>query len=234
MPIKCAIIDDEPLARKVIRQYLEQVSWLQLTFEEGNPLEAINRLRDESVDLIFLDVKMPGITGLEFLNILQNRPKIILTTAYRDYALEGFEYEVIDYLLKPISLERFLKAVHKIPQVQLPESGPPEKQKPGRNSIIIKQDKKLFKVFLDEISHIEGLKDYVKVHTQDATYITYYTMQAMLEDLGSTGFMRVHKSFIINLQQFRSLEGSIISLGHQKVPLGRTYRESFVQRITRT
>lgn len=232
MPIKCAIIDDEPLARKVIRQYLERVSWLQLIFEEGNPLEAINRLRNEPVDLIFLDVKMPGITGLEFLNILQNRPGIILTTAYRDYALEGFEYEVVDYLLKPISLERFLRAVHKIPEANLPEPAYSEKQSPARNSIIIKQDKKLFKVFLDEISYVEGLKDYVKVHTKDATYITYYTMQAMLEDLGSTNFMRVHKSFIINLQQFRSLEGSMISLTDKTIPLGRTYRESFIQRIT--
>lgn len=234
MRIKCAIIDDEPLARKIIRQYLEQVSWLQLIFEEGNPLEAINRLKTEPVDLIFLDVKMPGITGLEFLNILQNRPRIILTTAYRDYALEGFEYEVVDYLLKPISLERFLRAVHKIPQANLPEPAPSEKQNPGRDSIIIKQDKKLFKVFLDEISHVEGLKDYVKVHTKDATYITYYTMQGMLEDLASANFMRVHKSFIINLQQFRSLEGSMISLTDKTVPLGRTYRESFIQRITDT
>ncbi len=232
MSIKCAIIDDEPLARKVIRQYLDQVSWLELVFEEGNPLEAISRLKREPVELIFLDVKMPGITGLEFLNILQNRPKIILTTAYRDYALDGFEYEVADYLLKPISLERFLKAVHKIHQTELPVSNQLPPQKPARTSIIIKQDKKLYKVFLDEISHIEGLKDYVKVHTAGRMYITYHTMQGILQDLDSADFMRVHKSFIINLQHFRSLEGSIISLGNQTVPLGRTYRESFVQRIT--
>lgn len=234
MSVKCAIIDDEPLARKVIREYLNQVSWLELVFEEGNPLEAISRLKNEPVELIFLDVKMPGITGLEFLNILQNRPQIILTTAYRDYALDGFEYEVADYLLKPISLERFLKAVQKIHQIKPSVSTKLPTQNPGRPSIIIKQDKKLYKVFLDEITHIEGLKDYVKVHTSGRMYITYHTMQGILQDLDSADFMRVHKSFIINLQHFRSLEGSIISLGNQTVPLGRTYRESFVQRITNT
>lgn len=234
MPIKCAIIDDEPLARKVLRQYLEQVSWLELIFEEGNPLEAINRLRTEPVDLIFLDVKMPGITGLEFLKILKNRPQVILTTAYRDYALDGFEYEVTDYLLKPIALERFLQAIHKVRQTDTPKSMTPAAPKITRESIIIKQDKKLYKVFLDEISHIEGLKDYVKVHTSRRLYITYHTMQGILKELNAGDFMRVHKSFIINLQQFRSLEGSIISLTDKTVPLGRTYRESFIQRITVT
>lgn len=232
MLIKCAIIDDEPLARKVIRQYLEQVSWMQLVFEEGNPLEAINRLRQEQVDLLFLDIKMPGITGLEFMNILQSRPQIILTTAYRDYALEGFEYEVVDYLLKPISLERFLKAIHKIHQTEQLRSVENATPKAIRESIIIKQDKKLFKVFLDEITHIEGLKDYVKVHTNDRTYITYHTMQGMLRDLNSDDFQRVHKSFIINLNHFRSLEGGMISLTSNIVPLGRTYREGFIQKIT--
>lgn len=234
MSIKCAIIDDEPLARKVLRQYLEQVSWLELVFEEGNPLEAINRLKAEPVDLIFLDVKMPGITGLEFLKILKNRPQVILTTAYRDYALDGFEYEVTDYLLKPIALERFLRAVHKVRQIDTPEPVKQVNQKNTRASIIVKQDKKLYKVFLDEISHIEGLKDYVKIHTPQHMYITYHTMQGILKDLAPGDFMRVHKSFIINLQQFRSLEGSMISLTDKTVPLGRTYRESFIERITDT
>lgn len=231
MPIKCAIIDNEPLARKVIRQYLDQVSWTQLVFEEGNIFEAINRLKEEKVDLLFLDTKVPGITGLEFMNILQNRPQIILTTTYRDIALEGFEYEVVDYLLKPISQERLLKAIHKVRQAEEPKPARRNMLKASKKSIIIKQDKKLFKVFLEEISHIEGLKDYVKVHTPDRTYITYYTMQTILHDLGSEDFLRVHKSFIINLNHFRSLEGRMLSLTNNMVPLGRTYREGFLQKV---
>lgn len=231
MPVKCAIIDDEPLARKVIRQYLGHVSWAELVFEEGNPLKAIDRLKEEPVDLLFLDVKMPGITGLDLLNIVQNRPKVILTTAYRDYALEGFEYEVTDYLLKPIALERFLRAIHKVVEKKIVTTELPQ-QTAARRSIILKQDKKLFKVSLDDITYIEGLKDYVKVHTTGGLHITHYTLQGILKDLHSKDFMRVHKSFIINLNHFQSLDGGMITVKGNRLPLGRTYREEFIQRIT--
>jgi DNA-binding LytR/AlgR family response regulator len=230
MSVKCAIIDDEPLARKVIRQYLGHVSWAELVFEEGNPLKAIDRLKEEPVDLLFLDVKMPGITGLDLLSIVQNRPEVILTTAYRDYALEGFEYEVTDYLLKPIALERFLRAIHKVREKKMVTPELP--QQTARRSIILKQDKKLFKVSLDNITHIEGLKDYVKVHTTAGLHITHYTLQAILKDLHSEDFMRVHKSFIINLNHFQSLDGGMITVQESRLPLGRTYREDFIQRIT--
>ena len=230
MQIICAIIDDEPLARKVIRQYLEQVSWAELVFEEANPLEAINKLRECSVDLLFLDIKMPGISGLDFLNIVKEKPDVILTTAYREFALEGFEHEVLDYLLKPISFERFLKAINKVHRAS-PDSTLNSQDASFDSSILIKQDKKYFKIELRDITHIEGMKDYVKIHTLNESYITHSTMTKMLESLGSPHFMRVQKSFIINLYHFQSLEGNTIQLSKGQIVLGRTFRESFIKRI---
>lgn len=232
MLIRCAIIDDEPLARKVISQYLEQVSWLELVFEESNPLEAIHQIQKSPADLLFLDVKMPGINGFELLNSLREKPRVILTTAYREYAVEGFEFEVLDYLLKPISFDRFLRAVGKIPLLQ--EKSQPIDQSAlpvVPNSIIIKQDKKYFKVLLEDITHLEALKDYVKVHTINETLITHSTMINMLKKLPAASFVRVQKSFIVNMEHFKSLDGNMIQLSKGQVQLGRTFREAFVQRL---
>ncbi|MDB5014098.1 MAG: DNA-binding response regulator [Daejeonella sp.] len=232
MKISCLIIDDEPLAIKVLESHSANVDFLDIRGTFFNAIDAYSFLQKESVDLIFLDIKMPKLTGLEFLRTLQNPPQVIITTAYREFAMEGYEFNVADYLLKPISFERFLKAVNKIPsRILLAEPASINDVVKGLDHIFFKCDKKMVKFFFDEILFIESIKDYVRVKARNKDVITYYTMTA-LEEILPSQFIRIHKSFIVNQKNIDSFSNSFIGINNQEIPLGRLYKNQALMALS--
>ncbi|MFA6060427.1 MAG: LytTR family DNA-binding domain-containing protein [Taibaiella sp.] len=228
--MKCLIVDDEMLARDVIETYIEKVDFLQLAGKCSNALQAFSELNKQHIDLMFLDIKMPEMTGLEFIRTLKTPPKIIITTAFHEYALDGFELDVVDYLLKPISFERFLKAVHKvkIPQEQLSvrinEKLPPE-------AFYVRSDRKLVKINPAEIIFIESLKNYLCIYTGKQKVIVLSTMQYLEEQLKDYPFiLRVHKSFLVNKNFITEIDNGILRMSSgNEIPLGGLYKDSFLE-----
>lgn len=231
--IKCLIVDDEPLARDVIRRYIEKVPILRLVGECGNAIEALIQLQNEPVDLIFLDIQMPQLTGTEFAKALRNAPKIIFTTAFKEYALDGFELNAIDYLLKPIPFDRFLRAITKAyPQtsadtnIQQPVWG---NKKNDSGFIYLKADRKMIKVMLDDILYIESAKDYLKVYTGSNSIITRQTISSIEAMLSETEFIRIHRSYIVSLKKINSFTHETIEIGKKELPIGKFYLNSFLK-----
>lgn len=228
--MKCLIVDDEMLARDVIETYIEKVDFLQLAGKCSNALQAFSALGKQHIDLMFLDIKMPEMTGLEFIRTLKTPPEIIITTAFHEYALDGFELDVVDYLLKPISFERFLKAVHKVkmPQEQLLaysiEKLPPE-------AFYVRSDRKLVKINPAEIVFIESLKNYLCIYTGKQKVIVLSTMQYLEEQLKEYSFiLRVHKSFLINKNFISEIDNGILRMSSgNEIPLGGLYKDSFLE-----
>lgn len=220
--MKYLIIDDEPIAHRIIEGYAKDMPQLVKVGNSYNALEALNVLQNESVDLIFLDINMPQLTGFEMLRTLSKPPKVIVTTAYQEFAIEGYELEVIDYLLKPFSFERFLKAINK---VVLPHSATKSvtDEKEAQDSIFLKEDRKLRKVKLDQIRYIEAYGNYCKVHLGDVVVITPEKISGLEKMLSPKSFLRVHKSFIIAKQHIDAIEGNKICVDHKFVPIGQTY-----------
>lgn len=234
MTISCIIIDDEPLARKGLKEYIQDVEFLQLVGEFDNPLKAADTMMREKVDLIFLDIQMPKMTGMEFMKTLAHPPMVIFTTAYPQYAVEGFELNAIDYLLKPFSFERFWKAVLKVRTAK--ESGdktavPATAAAAEPDYFFVKSDSKLVKIFYDEILYIEALQNYVAVHTVSKKYITYLTFRSIEEHLPASRFIRTHKSYIVNVSKVESIEGNDIKIGQHHIPISRTERDAVLQQL---
>lgn len=248
--LNCLIVDDEPLAQEVLAMHISKIPNLHLVQQSNNAIEAFEALHKNNIDLLFLDINMPVMSGLSFLRSLKDPPAVILTTAYTEYAMEGYELDVIDYLLKPIPFDRFLKAVKKaVAQLQakgkavqniseeyntnVMQSGPAapavEKQ-----YFFVKADGKLVKVNYADIKFIEGMKDYLKIHTVNGMIVTHHTMKAMEEQLPSGKFMRVHKSYIIALNAIKAIEGNIIYLDKEKaeVPLGSSFKEALLSVVS--
>jgi two-component system LytT family response regulator len=228
--ISCLIVDDEPLARNLLTDYVRKVPYLNLLKSCSSALEAMEELRKNPVDLLFLDVQMPEITGISFLKSLQKKPLVILTTAYSQYALEGFELDVTDYLLKPITLERFLRAVDKVNQ-RLSSGIPVIKQEtpeaPASSYIFVKDGTKLVKVRLEDILYVEGLKDYVTIHTPQQKIISLQRMKTLEEQLPSDRFIRIHNSFIVSLDAINAVHKDKVQIGEAFIPVGDTYKKSF-------
>jgi two-component system LytT family response regulator len=232
--IKCIIVDDEPMARDVVRRYIQKISTLKLMGEFGNAIEATIFLQEQSVDMIFLDIKMPQLSGTEFVRSLRNVPKIIFTTAHKEFAHEGFELDVTDYLLKPIRFDRFLKAVNKaFPQkpqeVETITSAPSEENKPATSFIYLRVDRKMIKVLLTDIVYIESDKDYVKVFTEKGFVITRQTIASVEAMLSDSMFMRVHRSYIVSLNKLRSFTAETVEIGDKELPIGKLYRNNFLK-----
>lgn len=232
------IVDDEPLALDVLETYIENVSKMNLIGRCANALEANELIRKETVDLLFLDIQMPQITGIEFLKTLSNPPMVIFTTAYSNYALEGFELNALDYLLKPISLDRFMKAVNKaLEQFDLihSESTSSRAVDGDKDFFFVKADKKLVKVRHNDILYIEGLKDYVIIRLVEGRVITLQTMKNLEEKLPSSLFKRVHRSYIVALDKINAIVGNMIELtekGQTKhLPVGKNYRDDLLSLI---
>ncbi len=235
MKTKCIIIDDEPLARDLMRNHISKLENFEIVAECGDAMKAMQELRDKKVDIMFIDIEMPQITGIEFLKILKNPPKIIITSAYREYALDSFELDVVDYLLKPITFERFLKAVNKYYQetqeeteVKIPVSDLNQKEEPF---IYVKENKRLIKVNLGDILYIEGLSEYVQIYTDRKKFITKTSMTNLEEKLPSDGFLRIHKSFIVSLSRIEAFTASTIEVPGKELPIGRSYKNSVLSTL---
>lgn len=224
MKISCLIVDDEPLAQDVLEAYVKNTPQLNLVGICNNAIEALEKMKLNQVDLIFLDIQMPEITGIDFLRTLKDPPMVIFSTAYQNYAVEGFELNAIDYLLKPFSLERFQKAVKKADELSKLKE---EHLQREDEYIFIKSDQKLQKVHYNDILFIEALADYVKIHTPEKRYITLQTMKNMEEKLPDKYFKRVHRSFIVSLDKIMSIVGGSVEVSGQRIPIGKNYKESF-------
>lgn len=237
MKLNCVIIEDEPLARNLIVEYVKKVPSLNLIEAFSNPLAAMETLRTAPIDILFLDVQMPEITGISLLKILKKKPLVVLTTAYSQYALEGYELDVADYLLKPITFERFLKSVDKI--TQRLESAPVASQPPAEVSatppafVFVKDGTKLVKVKLDEILYIEGLKDYVTIHTTGQKIVTLQRMKSLEEQLPAARFIRIHNSYIVSLDGIDLIQKNEVQIKGVTLPIGDTYRKAFKEFIER-
>src|SRR5688572_6350562 len=226
--IKCLVIDDEPPAREILKQYISGVESLELAGVCSNAIEAISFLNDHPVDLLFLDIQMPQLLGTNFIRTLKTPPKIIFTTAYRKYAVEGFELDAVDYILKPISLERFLKAVNKVLQtnlssMQIANNSKEIHTEPNR-FLYFRVDRKMVKILLNDILFIEGLKDYVKIFTTSKTIVTKHVLSTLEGMLPSDEFLRIHRSFIVAINKIDSYNADSIEIAKQELPIGRLFK----------
>jgi DNA-binding LytR/AlgR family response regulator len=230
MNIRTIIVEDEPLAREGLKSYVREIESLELCAVCENALEANEVLKSKKPDLMFLDIQMPKITGIDFLKSIQSPPMVILTTAYPNYALQGFELDVVDYLVKPYPFDRFLKAVNKakdlfqLKQNSKDSSGP-------KDAMFVKVDNVLKRVLLNDILYIEGMENYVAIHTERERLITLMTMKSMEESLPTDRFLRIHKTYIISKNQVRGIEGNEIDMGKNKVPMSRNRRNEIISEL---
>lgn len=230
-PIQCLVVDDEPPAREVIRRYIADVPMLQLAGECGNAVQAIRFLQAKQVDLLFLDIRMPQLNGTELLKVIKNPPPVIFTTAHAEYALEGYELDVMDYLLKPIRFDRFVKAVNKVIQLhghRAIEQAPAEEEK-KESFVYFRADRKMVKVMLQDILYIESMKDYVKIFTTNGTIITKQSMTAVEAMLPEKQFVRTHRSFIVSIQKIRSFTSELIEIDKTEIPIGKLFRQTVLK-----
>ena len=224
MVTNCLIVDDEPLARKLIASHLAKVEGLQLSGACNNAFEAASALQQKNIDLLFLDIQMPEFNGLQLIKTLKNPPAIILTTAHREFAADAFDLDVIDYLLKPVSFDRFLKAVNRYYEYATPAL--PEYRESADGHIIIKSDRKLVKVHLDEIRYVESLDDYVKVCLADREITTRETISKIAHSLPVDRFVRVHRSFVVSVRHVETISGDGVTIGRRLIPFGRAFKQS--------
>jgi len=231
MKLKCLIIDDEPIARKLIQEYMEEIDFLELAGIAENPLKATSLINNRDVDLIFLDINMPKMNGMEFLRAVSNLPMVIMTTAYGQYALDGFELAVVDYLVKPFSLERFLKACLKALELKSLKESKSTAQKTVAGHFYIKCDGKIEKVVYDELVYVEAMANYVILHTVNDKLVVYLTIKGILGKLPEEQFLQVHKSYIVNTEKINTIEGNMLHLGNTKITMGLNYTDSVMERI---
>src|SRR5215211_7200947 len=227
--IKCLVIDDELPAREILKKHITEVEALELCGTCSNAVEAISFLKDNRVDLRFLDIQMPHLLGTNFLRTLKNPPKVIFTTAYRKYAVEGFELDAVDFLLKPISFERFLKGVNKILQLSLPDKSERAIHSENHSESIppflyFRANRKMVKVLFNEILYIEGLNDYIKIVTSNKPIITKHLLASLEEMLPSNSFVRIHKSFIVAINKIESFNADSVDIARTEIPIGRSYK----------
>jgi len=235
MKTRCLIVDDEPLARELIRGHVEKLENFEIVAECSDAMKALNVLREKTIDLMFMDIQMPQITGIAFLKTLKHPPKVIITTAYREFALEGFELDVVDYLLKPITFERFLKSVNKFYQTNQDEvqlvTGSNSERTVEESFIYIRENKKVVKVYLSEIRYIEGLSEYIQLFTDKRKIITKTSMSLMEEKLPKENFLRIHKSFIVSIPKIEAFTTNTIEIQGKELPIGRSYKNAVLSAL---
>ncbi|REC63274.1 DNA-binding response regulator [Chryseobacterium pennae] len=220
--IKCIIVDDEPLAISLLEQYVQKIPFLELVFSTENPIEALEYIQNNDSDLIFLDIQMPELTGINFMKIVGAKQKYILTTAYSEYALEGYEHNIVDYLLKPVSFERFLKSAMKAQErFSFQEEDA---------HFFVKSSGQQHRINFNEILYIESIKDYVNIRTAGEEYIVLDTLKSMENQL-SESFVRIHKSFIVNLDKVKSIGAKKVILPEMEIPIGESYRANLLDRL---
>ena len=231
--IKCIIVEDEALAQNVLQSHLQKINRFELVAICNNALEAREVLNKQDIDLMFLDIQLPGMTGLNFLRSLQSPPLVVITTAYAEYAVESYEFNIIDYLLKPVSFERFSKAIDKIVDGRLFTQVAKEKESLPADHIFVKSNSKFFKVNFSEIIYIEGMKDYLKIHCRDYKLVTLQTMSEMEKILPVNQFIRVHKSYIIALAHVKSIYGNSIEMEYETIPVGINYKDKVMHLVNK-
>ncbi|MDR6941435.1 LytR/AlgR family response regulator transcription factor [Mucilaginibacter pocheonensis] len=233
--INCVIIDDEPLAREGLANYVREVDFLHLTGTCENPLELIKLLDQHRVDLIFLDIQMPKMNGIDFLKIVKNPPMVVITSAYPSYALESFQLNVLDYLLKPITFDRFFKSANKAKDYHrlLTNSVLTNQQKDVSDAdyFFIKCGNKYEKIYFDDILYVEGMQNYVTIFTSKGKYITLLNLKSLEQNLNSRSFIRVHKSYIVSINKIDGIEGNAIFMQSHQIPISRNYREQVIARV---
>ena len=226
MKTRCLIVDDEPLARELIRGHILKLENCEVVAECDNAMKAMEALRNHNIDLMFLDIKMPQMTGIDFLKTLRRPPKVIITTAFSQYALDGFELDVVDYLMKPVTFERFFKSVNKYFQSGNSESVEVDRGK-GRSEdafIYVKENKKVIKIYMKEIHFIEGLNEYIRIHTDNRRVVVKSSLQGIESKLPQEQFIRIHKSYIVSIPRIRAFNATTIELENAKLRIGRNYK----------
>lgn len=229
MKTRCLIVDDEPLAIRLIEKHISQIDSLQVVATCNSALKAFEIVNTQEIDLLFLDIKMPQLTGIDFLKSLKNPPKTIFITAYRDYALESYELETVDYLLKPVTFERFVKAIDKFFRQNTSKVAPVQRETITTDYILIKSGSKHHKVNLADIVYIESLKDYIKVHLENKTSIvSKYKLGEIEQELSTFQFLRIHRSYIINTSKVTAFSSNDIDVNSQEIPIGASYKEKVI------
>lgn len=227
MKLKCIITDDEPVARKGLQGYVEKLDFLELVAVCEDAIQLSNVLKTTKVDLLLLDIEMPYMSGIELLSSLANPPKVIITSAYEQYAIKGYDLEVVDYLLKPISFDRFLKAVNKVYDLLINQQASTSLP----DYLFVKANQKLEKIFFKDILFVEGVENYVSIQTTAGKVITHSTLSSMLQNLPASQFVQAHKSFIVNMEQIITIEGNLLGVDKYTVPVSRTYRDKTMETI---
>lgn len=235
MKLRCLIVEDEPLARNLLVEYVKKVTYLELIEATSNPLHALEVLRNHPIDLMFLDIQMPEITGITLLKTLQKKPLVILTTAYSEYALESYDLDVVDYLLKPITFDRFLKAVDKASLRLSPPAAPPESSAAEKESsfVFIKDGTKLVKINYDDILFVEGLKDYVTIVTKTQKIVSLQRLKSLEAQLPTDKFIRIHHSYIIAIKAVDTIHKGEVQIGSHMIPISDSYRKAFKEFVER-
>ena len=236
MTSRCIIIEDQLPAQRILQRYIADIAGLELEGSFTDPLDALEYMREHEVDLIFLDIHLPKLSGMDFLKVLPYHTRVILTTAFPEYALEGYEFDVVDYLLKPISFERFLKAVSKV--IYQPEAAAPQRGEPARppgpashTYVFVKSDKTFLRIDFDQIIFIKADDVYTWVYSAEKHHFLSYSLKFWLDVLPASDFCRIHKSYIVNLAWIEKIEGNRVHTSKGKLPVGRSYRKAFLERI---
>lgn len=222
--MRCLIIEDEPLAAEVLEDYIQQVPKLELIGVCEDAIYALEKLQQEQVDVLFLDIHLPKLKGLDFLKILRQPPQVILTTAYHQYALQGYEYNVVDYLLKPIEFSRFLQAVNKLRPLHTPTEQPTASN-PQQAYRFFNVNKRKIKVYVEDILYVESLKEYVKIQLAEQSFITKFQLGELEQELPTDTFVRIHRSFLVNKNKITAFTASEVEVSNQALPIGRSYKE---------
>ena len=231
MKLKCVIIDDEPIARKVLQEYIEEIEFLELAGQAENPLKAMTILNAQDVDILLLDINMPKINGIDFLKSSRSMASVIITTAYAEYAVESYGLDVLDYLVKPIGFERFLKACNKAREaVELKKLSKGQPQKPA-DHFFIKSSNQIEKVFYNDLLYAEAMLNYVMLYTVTKKMMVYVTIKSLEEQLPADQFIKVHKSFIVNISKVKRIDGNVLDIGNEKITISQSLREKVVAEI---
>ncbi|MBI5915574.1 MAG: response regulator transcription factor [Bacteroidetes bacterium] len=234
--LRCLVVDDEELARTLLENYIGRLPHLELAGKCKDPLEAMQVLQGQHIDLLFLDIQMPGLTGVEFLRTLRSKPVTIFTTAYPDFALEGYSLDVTDYLLKPFGFERFVQAVNKAGELlrlknTASKTPSTEAAQPDRDFILVKSEHKIHRLRFDDILFIESMREYVAWHTPQGRILSLNSLKNLEEELPGSRFIRIHKSYMVAIEKIGMLEGNLVHVGKEKLPIGASYREVVLRKV---
>jgi DNA-binding LytR/AlgR family response regulator len=231
MILNCLIIDDEPIARKLLQEYIEETDYLALAGVAENPLKATGLINDLAIDLVFLDVNMPKMNGIQFLRSVVNLPMVIMTTAYGQYALDGFEMAVVDYLVKPFSLERFIKATQKALKLKTLKQNQAAPAISVVDHFFVKCEGKIERVIYNDLIYVEAMANYVILHTAQKKLVAYLTIKGIHEKLPANQFLQVHKSYVVNMDKIVNIEGNMLNLGNAKINIGMSYVDEVMKRV---